>query len=311
MVDASELKAEFEIYAEHGKNKEKQIIERAISSEKIPNIPNLNLVTSTNFASPITRIRKGAKLHVPSDYHAIIYTEESKGICRFHGVLGYSEPENPHKIDELPELPLKGFIRKSYEARVLYIKTDREDFGIRFAENEVYITRNSGWSPILTTDLMPVYYNVFRLETQIIDPNTFLTRLISKRVQPVYERVKTWVLQELHWIVNGEVSKFDLLSAIKKKLTIQKTIEAEFQTRLQDIGLDLLGFVWDYDIEKSIRDRYFWLHVQKIPSKEVLRMETLLNMSKELSKSPSTAGSGAQTVIGMPFQSKESEQKEE
>jgi hypothetical protein len=72
---------------------------------------------------------------VPSDYYAVLYTESARGLSRIHGIFEYSKPEAPHKIDDLPELPTEGIIRKSYDVKVVYIKNDREDFGINIPDN--------------------------------------------------------------------------------------------------------------------------------------------------------------------------------
>lgn len=297
MVDATEIKARIEIYRSLGRSSHPSLIEQAIPSDIIPK------TATKNFKVPsikIDRIRKGAKLHVPSDYMAVLYTEK-EGICRIHGIYEYTEPDNPHKIETLPEVTLKGIIRKSYEISIIYVKIGRDNFGIDLPA-KIYSTRKTLGLPILTTDLMPVFYKLFKFEAQIIDVNLFLTRLADKRIEFSYKGVRDYILNQLHWIINKELSKYDLLTAIKEKMTIQRTIELEYNDILKDIALDILSFVWDYDIEMSIRDRYFWLHVQNVPPDEVMKMETLLGMSKELSKSPSTARSGAQTIIGLPYE---------
>ncbi|MCI0561342.1 MAG: hypothetical protein MN733_22885, partial [Nitrososphaera sp.] len=253
-----------------------------------------------SIAKPIHRIRKGVKIHVPSDYYAILYTVGSRGVSRIHGIFEYSEPEAPHKIDELPELPTKGIIRKSYDVKIVYLKNDRENFRISIPDY-IYSSRESKLSPILTTDLLPVHYRVFRLEVQASDPNAFLTRIISKRMSPTYDDIKQWVLQELYWIISNELTKYDLLNAVKEKMNIQSEVQQKLSNRLEEMALELLTFVWDYDIEEIIRDRYFWIHVQKISSSEVLRMETLIKMSEELSKSQYTTGAGSQTLLSDPL----------
>ena len=205
----------------------------------------------------------------------------------------------------MPEVELKGIIRKTFAVNILYIKIRRDDFDIELPDN-VYSTKEVLGIPILTTDLMPVFYKVFKLEAQIIDVNMFLNRLASKRIAFSYKSVKDYLLNQLHWIVNKELSKYDLLTAIKEKIEIQSNIEEDFKSLLKDMALELLGFVWDYDIESNIRDRYFWLHVQNVSPRYVMRMETLHNMSVELSHNPMTASSGVQTLLNIP----EDEEKE-
>ncbi len=298
MVEASEVKAEPEIFSERGSPRRRGLIVSAVATDKAE--PTSRPDTVVLMGTPIHRMRKGVKVHVPSDYYALLYNEEAKGVCRIRGVFEYSEPEAPHKIDELPEVPLKGIIRKSFEVKSLYIKNDREDFEISLPDH-IYSTKKVGLSAVLTTDLMPVHYNIFRLEVVTQDPSSFLTQLISERIDPSYRKIKDRVLQELYWIIHEELTKYDLLNAIKKKDDIQKTVSERFSGRLNEISLELLSFVWDYDLDEGIRDRYFWLHVQNISPSEVLRMETLLNMSRELSKSPYTTGPGSQTVLQEPL----------
>ena len=301
MVDASEIKARIEVYRTSGIPSYPRLIEKAIAVDSIVKQPTGGseyLERQITSLDDIDRIRKGAKLHVPSDYIAVIYTER-EGICRVHGIYEYSEPEAPHKIESLPEVELKGIIRKTFAVNILYVKIRRDDFDIELPD-KVYSTKDVLGIPILTTDLMPVFYKVFKLEAQIIDVNMFLNRLASKRIAFSYKSVKGYLLNQLHWIVNKELSKYDLLTAIKEKVEIQSNIEEDFKSLLKDTALELLGFVWDYDIESNIRDRYFWLHVQNVSPQYVMRMETLHNMSVELSQAPMTASSGVQTLLKFP-----------
>lgn len=303
MVEASEIRAEPDILQERGIKTNRKILERGVAIDRLAaNVGDI--YSAIALATPIHRIRKGVKIHVPADYYAVFYTESRRGGSRIHGIFEYSEPEAPHKIDELPDLQTKGIIRKSYDIRLVYVSNDREDFNIRIPEF-IYSSRSIGLTPILTTDLLPVHYRIFRLEVQPNDPNAFLTRLITKRIRPTYFDLRIWILQELYWIISTELTRYDLLGAIKDKAAIQKNVQEKFASRLGEIALELLAFVWDYDIEDNIRDRYFWLHVQKIPSLDVLRMETLVNMSKELSKSPQGAIGGSQSILSDPLRSKE------
>lgn len=302
MVETSEIKAEPDVLQERGVVTHRKLLERGVAIDRLPGTVNDIHSSISLLAAPIHRIRKGVKVHVPADYYAIFYTEAARGVSRIHGIFEYSEPEAPHKIDELPDLTTKGLIRKSYDIKVVYVRNDREDFNIRIPEF-IYSSRGIGLTAILTTDLLPIHYRIFRLEVQPTDPNAFLTRLISKRIRPSYFDLRTWILQELYWIISNELTKYDLLSAIKEKATIQKNVHEHLTSRLGEVSLELLSFVWDYDIEDMIRDRYFWLHVQNIPSIDVLRMETLVNMSQELSKSPQTVSGGAQTILSDPLRS--------
>ena len=267
-----------------------------------------NFVKQINAMEDIDRIRKGAKLHVPSDYVAVIFTEK-EGVCRIHGIYDYSEPEAPHRIESLPEVELKGIIRKTFAVNILYIKIRRDDFEIDIPD-DIYSTKEILGIPILTTDLMPVFYKVFKLEAQIIDVNMFLNRLATKRINFSYKSIKDYLLNQLHWIINKELTKYNLLTAIKEKVEIQNVIEEDFKSLLNDTALDLLGFVWDYDIDSNIRDRYFWLHVQHVSPQYVMKMETLHNMSIELSKSTSIASSGVQALLDIS-EDEEPEESEE
>ena len=301
MVTAKEVKAEVEVYRAYGIAVKRRLIERAVAVDQLAvskETSQSHLENSVKKLTPIYGIRKGAQLHVPSDYVAVLYTEEKGGVCRLHGIYEYSEPEAPHKIEELPELRTKGIIWKRYDVKVVYVKTDREDFDLNLLERKIYRSADYDLS-VLTTDLLPIYYRVFRLEVQVTDVTTFLIRLAAQRVALTYESVKGWLLQELHWILNETLSKYDLINAMKDKLSIQRDVEKRFSILLNSVGLELLSLVWDYDIDSSIRDRYFWLHVQKVPPEEVLKMETLLGMARELAKSPTTAGAGAREAVGL------------
>jgi hypothetical protein len=310
MVDASEIRARIDYYRINGISTDSRLIERAIAVDKInkSTTPRENLQRLIESSEDIDRIRRGAKLHVPSDYIATIFTEK-EGVCRVHGIYEYSEPEAPHKIESLPEVELKGIIRKTFAVNIIYIKIRRDDFDIELP-NKVYSTKEFLEIPILTTDLMPVYYKLFKLEAQIIDVNMFLNRLASKRIDFSYKSVKDYLLNQLHWIINKELSQYDLLTAIKEKVGIQNNIEKDFRSLLKDIALELLGFVWDYDIDSHIRDRYFWLHVQNVPPKYVMRMETLYNMSLELSKSEALASASIPTFLGVPEEDEDEEASE-
>ncbi|MEM2139391.1 hypothetical protein [Nitrososphaera sp.] len=300
MVEASEIKAEADVLLEKGAPTKRTLFERAVALDRLPATMGDPVKGVRIFGTPVHRIRKGVKIHVPSDYYAVLYTENARGMSRIHGIFEYSEPEAPHKIDDLPELPTKGIIRKSYDVKIVYIKNDREDFGINIPDY-TYSTRQEGLSAILTTDLLPIHYRVFRLEIQITDPNAFITRIIAERIEPSYRAIRNWIVQELYWIVSNELTKYDLLSAIKEKMQIQKEVHDRLVQKLAGLSLELLSFVWDYDIQDSIRDRYFWLHVQKILPTEVLKMETLVNMSRELSHSPQSVSGGSQTILSEPL----------
>jgi len=189
-------------------------------------------------------------------------------------------------------------IRKRYDVKIAYVKIDREDFGISPHPEKVYSSRFYALS-VLTTDLIPVNYRVFRFEVQAVDAATFMSKISTKRIALTYEAVKNYLLHEFHWIVDEILSKYDLLSAMKDKLQIQNGVMEKFSKLVSSISLELLGFVWDYDIDTSIRDRYFWLHVQKVSPPDVLRMETLREMATELAKSQTTAGAGARAVVDL------------
>ena len=124
MVDASEIKARIEVYRTSGIPSYPRLIEKAIAVDSLVKQPtggSGSLERQITSLDDIDRIRRGAKLHVPSDYIAVIYTER-EGICRVHGIYEYSEPEAPHKIESLPEVELKGIIRKTFAVNILYIK---------------------------------------------------------------------------------------------------------------------------------------------------------------------------------------------
>ncbi|MGD8505769.1 MAG: hypothetical protein PVF15_03800 [Candidatus Bathyarchaeota archaeon] len=302
MVEAKEVKVEVEIFRKRKPKKEASLIERAIATDDLPKeITGEPLKYAIDERTPIDRMRKGSLIHVPSNYMALLYTEEKEGIIRVHGVYGYSEPEAPHKIEELPELKSKGLIRKTYSLKVVYIKTDREDFGISPHPKRVYSSRFYTLS-VLTTDLIPVNYRVFRFEVQVLDAAAFVSKLSAKRITLTYRKVKEYLLYEFHWIVDEILSKYDLLSAIKDKLQIQKKVMDKFSKVVGNISLELLGFVWDYDIDTDIRDRYFWLHVQEVSPPDVLRMETLRDMAGKLAKSQTTAGAGARATVELASQ---------
>ncbi|MGH9923307.1 MAG: hypothetical protein ACRD38_11205, partial [Nitrososphaerales archaeon] len=59
---------------------------------------------------------------------------------------------------------------------------------------------------------------------------------------------------------------------------------------------------WDYDIQENIRDRYFWLYVQKVSPPEVLQMETAFDMSRALASNSGTAKEAVHSVMNLPLE---------
>ncbi|NWG08720.1 MAG: SPFH domain-containing protein [Nitrososphaerales archaeon] len=146
-----------------------------------------------------------------------------------------------------------------------------------------------------TTELAPLLVHG-SFWFRVADPNLFVNEVVGGKGAYTTPEVNEFLKGFINEQVIDELSRYDLATVFTKLDETSTIVKTKIGEALKRFGTDLIDLKFEgIDTTPEFRDRLFWLKTAT-PTSEVLRMETLREVGKEMAKSP---GGGAAIGTGM------------
>lgn len=145
-----------------------------------------------------------------------------------------------------------------------------------------------------TTELAPLQVHG-TFWSKVENPTLFVMEVVGGQNAYTTSDVNDYLRGFLNEKIIGELSKYDLLTVFTKLDETSVIVKNAVLDAFRRIGLDLTDLRFEgIDTTEEYRKMLFWLKTGQVPSEEVLRMKTGVEISQELAKS-----SGAALGTGM------------
>ncbi len=227
---------------------------------------------------PVEAINSGAQLIV-HEFEAAVFFRDGKAYDVFppgrHTITTMNVPllRNAFKLLSGGQTP--------FTATVIYVATKQFDgkWGTRAQSTELapLLVHGSFWF-------------------KVTDPSLFVNEVIGGQGAYSTDQVNEFLRGFINEQIIDSLSKYDLQTVFTKLNETSTVTKTSIGDSLSRIGTSLVDLKFEgIDTTPEFRDRLFWIK-QATPTSEVLRMETLKEVGKDLAQSPS-AGVGAGMVL--------------
>jgi len=139
-----------------------------------------------------------------------------------------------------------------------------------------------------TTELAPLLvHGTFWFK--ISDPSLFVNEVVGGKGAYTTSEVNEFLRGFINEKTIDELSRYDLTTVFTKLDETSTIVKTNIGEALKRVGTDLVDLKFEgIDTTPEFRDRLFWLKTTASTS-EVLRMETLKEVGKEMAKAPGAA----------------------
>ncbi|MCP8315333.1 MAG: SPFH domain-containing protein [archaeon] len=139
-----------------------------------------------------------------------------------------------------------------------------------------------------TTELAPLLVHG-SFWFKISDPSLFVNEVVGGKGAYTTSEVNEFLKGFINEQTIDELSRYDLVTVFTKLDETSTIVKTRIGEALKRVGTDLVDLKFEgIDTTPEFRDRLFWLKTTT-PTSEVLRMETLKEVGKEMAKAPGAA----------------------
>ncbi|MCP8307287.1 MAG: SPFH domain-containing protein [archaeon] len=139
-----------------------------------------------------------------------------------------------------------------------------------------------------TTELAPLLVHG-SFWFKISDPSLFVNEVVGGKGAYTTSEVNEFLKGFINEQTIDELSRYDLATVFTKLDETSTIVKTHIGEALKRFGTDLVDLKFEgIDTTPEFRDRLFWLKTTT-PTSEVLRMETLKEVGKEMAKAPGAA----------------------
>ncbi len=139
-----------------------------------------------------------------------------------------------------------------------------------------------------TTELAPLLVHG-SFWFKISDSSLFVNEVVGGKGAYITSEVNEFLKGFINEQTIDELSRYDLATVFTKLDETSTIVKTRIGEALKRFGIDLIDFKFEgIDTTPEFRDRLFWLKTAT-PTSEVLRMETLKEVGKEMAKAPGAA----------------------